>query len=129
MDELLTLFGIVLAIVGIILFVRTKVAGDNSMQMLGLQVKVSHPSLLIFFAGILLILVPRVLPHGQEPPAAEEGDPTADQGADEVAAETVTDEPAAAEEPAAEEPAAEEPAAEEPAAEEPTAEEPATPAQ
>ena len=91
------------------------------MQMLGLQVKVSHPSLLIFFAGILLILVPRVLPHGQEPPAAEEGDPTAEEGAEDP--EAVAEEPAAGDvadnEPAA---AAEEPAepgtGEEPAAEE-----------
>lgn len=106
-DEILTAFGVVLSIVGIVLFVRTKATGDNSMQVMGMHVKVSHPSLLIFFAGILLVLVPRLLPHGSEPPAAEQGDPTADEAAEAAEAEQVG-EPAAdeAEETAPDEPAA-----------------------
>ncbi len=131
-DDVLTAFGILLAIVGIVLFARTKAAGDNSMHMLGMQVKVSHPSLLIFFAGILLVLVPRLLPHGQQPPAAEEGDPVADEGADGVAAEgaeqaaeadpaadpNAEPEPTAPDEAAEDEVAPDEPAPDEPAPDE-----------
>ena len=132
-DDVLTAFGIVISIVGIVLFVRTKAAGDNSMHVLGMQVKVSHPSLLIFFAGILLVLVPRLLPQGQQPPAAEQGDPIADEGADGVPVEatepaaepSVDPEPTAPDEPAEDELAPDEPVPDEPAADEPAADEPA----
>lgn len=63
-DNLLLLFGIVLTLVGVALFTRSKVSGENSMSLLGMKVRTSHPSLFIFFSGIVLILAPRLLPNG-----------------------------------------------------------------
>jgi hypothetical protein len=78
-DNVLFVFGIVLTVVGVVLFARSKVRGENSMRLLGVQVQVSHPSLFIFFTGVLLMLLP-YLQH-EPAPAAAQGDPTADEAA------------------------------------------------
>ncbi|MGD8863204.1 MAG: hypothetical protein PVI30_24530 [Myxococcales bacterium] len=75
-DDVLLGFGIVLALIGVVLFARTKVKGDNSMELLGIKMQVSHPALFIFAAGVVLMLVPRLLPNGSPPPAAALGDAT-----------------------------------------------------
>ena len=65
---LLMSIGLILSIIGIILFLRKKdQSGVNQIKLLGIEANLSAPSLVIFIVGVVLIVSPFIIPTSQAP--------------------------------------------------------------
>lgn len=74
-DYMIMAVGIVLVVVGLILFISGKKEGgsNNNVEGFGIKLNVSNPSILLIVFGVALLLVPKLLPNDRpgvdyEPP-------------------------------------------------------------
>jgi hypothetical protein len=68
-------FGAVVALIGIAVFTRGKIQGENRIRAFGFEAELSTPSLVVFVVGCLIFLSPFLLGHeqaGAEPTAPTE---------------------------------------------------------
>lgn len=71
-------FGALLALIGIFLFTRSKVQGENRISVLGFTAELSTPSLVVFVVGCLIFVSPFLLgdeKKGDEPAGPDSGTP------------------------------------------------------
>jgi hypothetical protein len=68
-------FGVIVTLIGIVLFSRSRTEGKNRIKMLGVEAELSTPSLVIFVLGVFLTVFPWVHSSGEpiEPSEKELG--------------------------------------------------------
>jgi hypothetical protein len=76
-DYVIASFGAVLIVIGLYLFVAGKIDSTSSSNVegFGIKLNISNPSILLIVIGVLLLLVPRLLPNGSPQPQSN-ADPT-----------------------------------------------------
>jgi len=64
LDTLLVIAGLVLVATGLVMFISSKTSTQaSSVEAFGIQLNVTHPSLILVLAGVGLMLAPRLLPE------------------------------------------------------------------
>lgn len=64
-------FGVIVTLIGIVLFSRSRTEGKNHIKMLGVEAELSTPSLVIFVLGVFLTVFPWIGPSGEGVEASE----------------------------------------------------------
>jgi len=72
-DQLVLILGAVFAVAGLLLFALGKARGDNRIQVAGMSLQLSHPSLLVFCLGVAMMLTHSWLESSEPDGNAEPG--------------------------------------------------------